>query len=144
MNNKILICEWSRRHRVLEFDPESGRRLPVPVDRPVPAETFGFHARLGRLDVIVYRQSERWWLRANGLQFPLDDQRTNIEVRKKWPWVFAALTTLDGRIEIREFAPFRLLFAKMDPTYDHLDVTSDFFLAWLVERIDHVRRGVRV
>lgn len=129
MNDKILIREWSRRAAVLEFDPVSGRRVSVFDDQGKPVETFGFHARLGQHDLVVYRQSERWWLQSNDLRCPLDDQSTTIKVKKRWPWVFAAITTSDGCVDVREFAPFRLLFAKMDPTYDHIDATSDFFLA---------------
>jgi len=139
MNHSVLLRDWDNNDRIVRLDIAVGLVTFLSDDPGDLRETAGFISQLGRTQVIAYMLSGRLVLHIDDERFTLPDSSMSLSVVPSWPYV-VALICRDGRsIKLREFAPVRLLLARLDLTYDSVDATNDFFLVWLLDRLDRLR-----
>ena len=142
MNAGQELRVWDRFAAVVEFDVDSGRVISGrrTLGDPKTAPTSGFtkteRGRRGRaFDFAVYRDFDDVYFQAGNKRWRVGDPNVRFSHARLSPISSRFRVEVGGAVDF-DFAyahPLRSLVEMLDPTYDYLDLESDFFLIYVAD-----------
>lgn len=139
----MRLHAWRTVWRDIEFDPDTGAsqivKLPEPRDSALPVCGFAdvAHSIFGRrVTFALYLQESELFFNADARKWHLSDPHLSFSYRiwaARFVSTFSVFESGERTFSFSYPHLIRLVFARLDPTYDPIDFEHDFFLAFVAE-----------
>lgn len=137
---ELLIADWKHKSIAYELEHTSGcmRRAEPRNGREVNG--FLWACRNSK-SLICYSDNRNVWLRYGSVLVSMSDPSLCVSLKRGAVFLYCAINHPSLELTIREFTVFKLAIARIDPTYDWLDFSTDFFGVYLYEKYDIAQKA---